>query len=529
MLADDESIVIDSLSYMIEKNFGQTCEIKAAKSGRKVIELAEEFQPDIAFMDIQMPGINGIEAMKEIRKRNEKIIFIVMTAYDRFSFAQESINLGVMEYLTKPSNKEKVISTLERAMELVNDMKKKRMEDLEMKEKLGTIIPVLESNLVYSILFQTNDFSNRRNLKQLLNIQKDYGYIMVLEFGERKENGQMSNPIGSSVKATQFYTQFREIIQEFFQGVIGPIMGNRMIIVVFREEAAVSLEERSKMIETSRDLIRKMKKRTDIQFKIGIGSCTNFEGLRESFEEAVEVLRINSEKVGHVQDLPIGCQYEEDYPIHLEKELFDAVKKGDVGRVRLKAEHFFNWMEGKYQEDLENIKLKVLEFVLYAEHLSYESGGRVYHFQDRFGYLDRVQKMASYQEILSWFVEKITDACMSLNRKKEDQSNAIIKKAKEYINQRFMKDISLDEVSREVDISSYYFSKLFKGETGENFIEYLTRIRMDKARELLQSKEFSIKQICVLVGYSDPNYFSRIFKKSIGITPTEYREKEEER
>ena len=91
MLADDEGIVLDALQFIIEKNFKDDCEIRTAKTGRKVIELAEEFVPDIAFMDIQMPGINGIEAMKEIQRRNNSTIFIVISAYDKFYYAKESI------------------------------------------------------------------------------------------------------------------------------------------------------------------------------------------------------------------------------------------------------------------------------------------------------------------------------------------------------------------------------------------------------------------------------------------------------
>ena len=86
------------------------------------------------------------------------------------------------------------------------------------------------------------------------------------------------------------------------------------------------------------------------------------------------------------------------------------------------------------------------------------------------------------------------------------------------------RDISLDEVSREVNISPYYFSKLFKDSTEQNFIEYLTNLRMDKAKELLLTTDSSMKEICSMVGYADPNYFSRTFKKNIGVTPTEYKE-----
>lgn len=91
MLADDEGIVIDSLRFIIEKEFGQNCLIKAAKTGRSVIELAENFRPDIAIMDIQMPGINGIEAMREIKKTNHNTLFIVISAYDKFDYAKEQL------------------------------------------------------------------------------------------------------------------------------------------------------------------------------------------------------------------------------------------------------------------------------------------------------------------------------------------------------------------------------------------------------------------------------------------------------
>lgn len=108
---------------------------------------------------------------------------------------------------------------------------------------------------------------------------------------------------------------------------------------------------------------------------------------------------------------------------------------------------------------------------------------------------------------------------------REKEAVSIIEKAKSYIRDNYKKDISLDEVSREVDISPYYFSKLFKKETGGNFIEYLTEIRLRNARELLKDSGLSIKEICAESGYSDPNYFSRIFKKYEGVTPSEFRER----
>ncbi len=145
MLADDEGIVIDSLKFIIEKEFGDSCRIEYAKTGRSVIELAETYRPDIAIMDIQMPGINGIEAMREIRENNHSVIFIVMSAYDKFDYAKEAIKLGVLEYITKPMEKTRIVAALKRAMEQINKERTKRSNDLMIRENLETVMPIIES------------------------------------------------------------------------------------------------------------------------------------------------------------------------------------------------------------------------------------------------------------------------------------------------------------------------------------------------------------------------------------------------
>ena len=136
MIADDEGIVIDSMKYIIEKEFGDECEIKYAKTGRSVIELAENYRPDIAIMDIHMPGINGIEAIKEIKKFSPGTLFIIMSAYDKFDYAKEAIKLGVLEYLNKPVDRRKIISVLNSAMKQIETSRQKRSSDLIIKEKL---------------------------------------------------------------------------------------------------------------------------------------------------------------------------------------------------------------------------------------------------------------------------------------------------------------------------------------------------------------------------------------------------------
>ena len=132
--------------------------------------------------------------------------------------------------------------------------------------------------------------------------------------------------------------------------------------------------------------------------------------------------------------------------------------------------------------------------------------------------------MNSFDELRDWFVGKFEEDAIYIADRKETQSESAVEKAKKYMEENFSKDISLEDVSMKVDISSYYFSKLFKEETGRNFIEYLTELRMEEAKRLLKETDMSMKEICGMVGYSDPNYFSRSFKKYTGVTPTEARE-----
>ena len=105
LLADDEGIMLESLKKIIESEYGNECEIHCAKSGRVVVEMAQAYPPDICFMDIQMPGISGIQAIKEIKKFNSSAVFVIITAYDKFNYAKEALSLGVQEFLTKPVNK----------------------------------------------------------------------------------------------------------------------------------------------------------------------------------------------------------------------------------------------------------------------------------------------------------------------------------------------------------------------------------------------------------------------------------------
>ena len=525
LLADDEGIVIESLKFMIEKELGANCEIRFAKTGRSVIELAETFRPDIAFMDIQMPGINGIEAMKEIRKANSNIIFIVMTAYDKFDYAREAINLGVLEYLNKPAEREKIIEVLKRATNIIDEERRKRSEDLLIKEKMETVVPIIQNGLISNFLFREHFDEDISNYKSLLEIEDDYGYMIVIIAGREQVGNHMTGAVAAGITIQNIYQEIRPIVESYIPGIIGFVMANKIPVLVTRNTLGFEYEERTEMIEKARALVRKLSERFDINFRIGIGSVKPLRNMAESYNEALSVLIETTGRVGHIDDISIGCKYEEDYPIDIEKKLFETLTKGHVSETVAIANDFFDWMEESQQNHIEDVKLKVLEFVLWAEHLAYENANNMYHFRSRTTYMSDVMAMSDFETMRNWFVSKFNESALTISKRSENRSESVVERAKKYMQDNFRKDISLEDVSQTVDISSYYFSKVFKEETGENFIEYLTKLRMEEAQRLLEESDLSIKEVCSEVGYSDPNYFSRNFKKYAGITPTEARDK----
>lgn len=523
MLADDEGIVTDSLKFIIDKNFPGKFEIETAKTGRSVIELAESFRPDIAFMDIQMPGINGIDAMKEIQKQNASIIFIVMSAYDKFDYAKEAISLGVLDYLNKPFNREMIVNVLDRAIRQIDDEREKRRQELQIKEKIETVIPVIESGFIYSVLFQDNYADGTDNYRSLLGIDADYGYMMVIAAGDQSDSDRLTNPVGIGIRIQSEYNKLREMIKGRFNCVVGPLLSNKIICYMPSKDRQSDYNERVSVIEKCELLSSELSEKLSARFRIGIGSVQPMHALSDSYREALEALRFSQAGVAHAKDLPVGCAYEEDYPIETEKQIFSAVERGDVRDAVESSERFYEWMQKAHADRMTDVKLKCLEFVLWAEHLAYESGGMTYHFTHRSDYLPEIMKINDFGQLHEWFISKMEEASRNITVKKEEKSNDIVADAKEFIEKHFSNDISLDDVSRSVDVSPYYFTRLFKEETGVTFVEYLTNVRIDRAKQMMSESGISMKEICAAVGYSDPNYFSRIFKKNVGVTPTEYR------
>ncbi len=524
MLVDDEKIVIESLQFIIEKNFNNIEIIATARSGREAIEKTEYIVPDIIFMDIKMPGINGIEAIKEIRKRHKSVLFIVLTAFDHFDFAKESIKLGVFEYLLKPVSRVKVIEVIQKAVETIQIERNKRQVELELKEKLEIVVPILEHGFIYSMILFEDNYKELFHYKRLFGMKENGGYVMTVEFVE-EESEEFENKIGYSVRSQRFYPFFRDTVKMLLkEAIVGPLMLNRIVIFIpyayHTDEFTACLEA----VSLAEQLFQKLSENIHCGFKIGVGrTYTQFESISSSYEESLEALRnLNSTGIMHYMDMPNGATHASHYPYHMEKILMQNVSIGNTKESIEALNYIFDWLVREYSEQSLKIKNKLLEIIFLLHRMVWDID--INEDTNEFFFLEEMLSIEDMSELRLWCKRRVEYIVNQIYERRENRVGTLTKKAKEYINANYKKPITLEDVSREINVSPQYFSKLFKEETGENFIDYLTGIRITVAKELLSQGHLSIKEICYCIGYNDPNYFSRIFKKNVGVTPTEYKE-----
>lgn len=522
LLADDEGIMLQSIHYIISQTFGESCEVQMAKTGTAAFEMTEEFHPDIIFMDIRMPGMSGIEVMREIRKTNSHVIIIMITAYDKFDYAKEALNLGAFEFITKPVMKDTVIEVLTKAMRKTDADRQSKMDNLKIREKLETVVPMIESGFISSIIMQENE-EELAYYQELLDIHEEFAFVELIRFGEKIEDGVLTNQIGISMRAQKFYNDMREIIKGYFPCIVGPVMGNRVVAVMLMEEYGSDYEERIRIIERTRGMVQSLEKQIDAKFRVGIGRNYPMNNLKDSYWEALHALSQTKNHITHYEDVLTSQELGSEYPDDLEKSLMQAMEHGEEVIACELADKLFEWMEVNYASDINCIRQKTLEIVMIEERTSLEH--KDYQAIPKSEYLPMIMQMQDAYSIRSWLKTKIHIFCGLIEKEELTRNVSVVEQAKQYLKEHYESDVSLDEVARQVNISPYYFSKLFKDEGGVNFIDYLTGIRIQKAKELLARQEYSMKEICVRCGYSDPNYFSRIFKKMENETPSEYRER----
>jgi len=526
LIVDDEQIVLDSVKFITEKYINETITTETARSGREAIEKADFFRPDIVIIDIQMPGISGLEAIANIKEFHKGALFIVISAYEKFDFAKEALNLGTIEYISKPLSRSKIVTAIKNAIRIKNEERRKLDIELDLKEKMALILPTLESGFIYSLVLSDDHTDELETYRKILNIDINGGYIMTIEFGEKSNGKGLVNKIGSSIKSQKFYPYLRDTIKESCSCVVGPVMLNRIITYIPCDCDDDEYEQRITALNIASDVYNKLlDAAVNLDFYIGIGkSYKSLSDAYKSYEGSLRAIGYASESgITHINDIPLERSLTTAFPENEQKLLLKKITLGETEDCLLAFDRIFEWVRNEYVDNKLKIISNLTELVVMLGRISNDYGIADSTLKSGSTYINEFLSIEDINELKTWMKNRIRFLSEEIIGVKETRLSSIILSARDYIHKNYCSDITLEDVSKEVNVSPNYFSKLFKDETGSNFIDYLTMLRIEKAKKLLSDSKHYNKEICYQIGYSDPNYFSRIFKKIVGVTPTEYK------
>lgn len=519
LIVDDETIVREGIRYSIEKNFDTITIVGESKNGLEAIEAVEQFRPDIVLMDIQMPGLNGLETIKRIKRIDTQIKFIIVSAFEQFEYAKEALKMGVKDYISKPVLDYKLLDVLNRMMDEIEIEARKKQESRMTQDKLDRMGPVLESGFIYAMLLNVDPIKSSSTFGDHLNLKGMMGYVMIIDFIEDDNNKTVEN--------NNKLQSIRNLIKYKCDAIVGPMMVNRMIIVVKSNNGEDQYQERLKTIDLAENIYKSLSNMLSCELNIGIGSHQSVNRLNQSFLDAKKALRkMTTEKVLHIEDIspikPSVSGYSFADIKSDEERILELIEEGRTGDVNEKLDRFFKKLRKTYSEDTSVIRNVAMELMVIINMLSYRNDLDESCRYNQ-GYLDEVRNTEEILDLKNKIIQKTIHITETISNEKSHKASQIIINAVEFIKENYHNDIRLKDVAASVCISPHYFSKIFKDELAVNFIDFLTGQRMEQAKKLLKQNEFTIKYIAYSVGYNDPNYFSRLFKKVVGMSPKEYQ------
>lgn len=521
MVVDDEKIVIDSVNFIVKNNISNVKVIAGARNGADAIELFVRYKPDIVLMDICMPGMNGLDTIAEMRQIAPAARFVVISAYEQFEFAKQAVELDVKEYLLKPVNAKRLTETIVKITAELDAEHSRVKKGLETKERFDQALKILEHWLIYSILLNKDPSTELKKYCELLGIKETEGYIMILGF-DFEEPVYEKVVQRKNVEEEQFFIVLNDILKVRKHCFMGHAPQNRIIIFVFTNRYD-EYESRLRSIGFAQEILREIRKVSNLDFAVGIGGIKDNSLIMDSYEEARKALRRASSEVMHYSDIPAKDE-EKSLVLHDDWQLLNFLELGDADAVEETVESIFDKREaGGLTEScgLSN-RNKLIELMVVAHRLALELNVEEDEHLNFGTYLNEMLDIKDPQDFKTWYKSRLLSLAARIHKIRETNGSKIIQEARLYIENRYTNDISLESTANELGISPHYLSKLFKKETKVNFIDYLTRLRLTKAKELMKEGGKSIKEICYMVGYTDPNYFSRIFKKHTDHSPTEF-------
>lgn len=524
LIVDDEALARYAFRTLISKNFNNIEVVGEAESGRQAIELNRTLRPDIIIMDIKMPGINGIDASREILGEFPDRRILILTAYDNFNYIQQALHIGVKGYLLKPLKKEEVVEKINKVLQEISESKENAELKAQVEDKIKVVKPFIQKELVSAFITGAVDINEVKSYINFLQDKIEAGYFMLISLGQN-DSRHINDSVRNRIYKDKVYDAAVKYLPKMKECIFGNPVGNIIVVFFPVEEADLKNDLIKDSLQIAQEIKRRIKIITGLDVAIGIGSgYSKIENFHYSYEEANNAVRkaVQKNDIVHyhsIQDEPGDHIYE--YPVQLECEFLEQIRLGDVSKAKELANDMLSQIFNNCCNP-EIIKEHISQFITMLKRTVSQMGIDINLFKNT-GILVELSNLRDFEEIKIWCRNSIYTIIERVGLLKQYKNTSIVSQVYECIKNPFCKDITLEMVAEQVGLSPQYLSKIFKDEFGTNFIDYIIDRRISYAKELLKQGDKNIKEISNMVGYEDANYFCRIFKKSTGLTPKQYR------
>lgn len=527
MLVDDEEEVRKAMIRKMDwERLGFTV-VGDAENGEEALEKLEQLEPDVVMTDIRMPYMDGLTLTARIRDKYPSVKILIFSGYDDFEYAQQAIKLNVTEYILKPVNGEELAEILKRIrVSLDKEIEQRRDIDTLRESYLGSL-PILRELFLNDLVRRTTDVAN------VVPRLREYG-IDILD--ARKWLAAVIHVEQMDQTGGQILSQHQELIPISVKKLVEDHLKPYCRFAIFNSMDGITVvaavdegNTQTGLINVFSDICKESRRVLEVVITIGVGhSCSTLEEISRSYQNAVDALGyraiVGGGKTIYINDMEPVSRGKLELDSKSESELISAVKFGTRESISSEIRTLISRMDDvrvharQYQLYMLSI-VNCLTRLMQQHDLNLEE---MFGGQDSYGEI--LAGNRPREEFAAWVIPIACRMNEAMNRERDNTTRKAVLEAKEYIRENYSNpELSVEMLCRYLHMSPAYFSTVFKKETGQTYVNYLTEVRLNKAVELLNTTEDKTYVIAQKVGYQEQNYFSYVFKKQYGVSPTKYR------
>ena len=532
-LVEDEYIVREGIKNNIdwEKNGYDFC--GEASDGELAFPMISEKRPDIVITDIRMPFMDGIELSRMIKEEYPEIKIIILSGHEEFEYAKAAIQIGVEEYLLKPINGDELLQVVNRVAQKIKEENESRetLQEGEGDENFEYAKRQLLSSLIDDNASLSDAMEQGKKIH--LNLMAQCYNIMMLKL-QRKNKEQ-----GFSQRILELYKTMEDTLKEQDGQSIMFDRAPEGKVILFMGSGEEEIRRNMDVFAGQfREILPEYE---DVTYFGSVGvPVMRLRELGESYEAASHGFsyRFLTEPNQIVDNHTVFDQTRNEKKLscsigsvdiqNLDKQKIESfLKGGEMDEIHFFVEEYMKNTGDAGKNSMIFRQYIVMDMFFAASHfLTQITDGRE-QLGEPFESPEQMQKIVSDLEATVVYIKELFTKVMQVRDAQTTEHNSdVVENAKKYISENYHdEELTLNTVAHEVNVSPNHLSAMFSQKTGQTFVKYLTDVRMHRAKELLKCTSKRSNEICEEVGYRDPHYFSHLFKKNVGCSPIQYRER----